>query len=241
VTHGPIDSSAKPDGGWDAYWEELTDRQRLFREQAGEYVRNLAATGLLHARARVLDFGCGFGYVADGVASLVGELYLWDASANMRRHAATTVAGHANVHFLDFSGPDDPEAPPFDLILVNSVVQYMNPDEFSTWLARWQSMLAPSGRIVVSDLIPPQHRSLSELWDLLRFSARRGFLLEAVWQAIGELGQYGRMRRANPLTRLGGKELTRRGQEAGLAVTFLPRNLTHFPKRITAAFSRRAA
>jgi cyclopropane fatty-acyl-phospholipid synthase-like methyltransferase len=227
--------------GWDAYWEELTDRQSLFREQAAEYVRNLAATGWLDARSRVLDFGCGFGYVADGVAPLVGQLYLWDSAWNMRMRALARLAARTNVHFLDLSDPQTRSVPPFDLILVNSVVQYMSADEFSGWLVRWRGMLALSGRVVVSDLIPPGHRSYRELLDLLRFSARRGFLLKAVWQAVGELGQYGRMRQAHPLSRWGKEELTRRGAEAGLAVSFLEHNLTHFPRRITASFTGRAA
>ena len=63
--------------------------QVLFREQADEYVRNLAGTGLLPSTGRVLDFGCGFGFVARGLSSRVGDLFLWDASENMRRRAAS--------------------------------------------------------------------------------------------------------------------------------------------------------
>ncbi len=238
LTNSP---SWKCTNGWEAYWEELTDRQWLFREQAAEYVRNLAATGLLHGGACVLDFGCGFGYVAQGLAPLVGQLYLWDASWNMRTRAATRLADQPQVRFLDFSTAQNPDTPLFDLILVNSVVQYMSPELFSNWLTRWGGLLKPSGRLIISDLIPPQHRSLREILDLLRFSARRGFLFKAIWQALGEIRQYGRMRQSNPLTRIGIEELIERGAQAGLKVSFLPRNLTHFPCRITAAYTHREA
>jgi cyclopropane fatty-acyl-phospholipid synthase-like methyltransferase len=244
VTHATSVSSARHHATtWSAYWDGLTDRQRHFREESAEYVRNLAATGWLHAGACVLDFGCGFGHVADGVAPLVGELSLYDASANMRCRAAVTVARHRNIRFLDFFPPRSVAgpAPRFDLILVNSVVQYMTPDEFSRWLERWRDLLAPGGRIVVSDIIPPEHAGLWEIFDLLRFSARRGFLLTALWQAVGELGPYGRIRKAHPLTRFDTSELTRRAAAADLTVAFLPRNLTYFPRRITAAFTRREA
>ena len=98
-------------------------------------------------RARVLDFGCGFGHVAEMLSSRVEELFLWDASANMRSHARLKLDGQRNIKFLDLS---DPKTPPhdlcFDLILVNSVVQYMTLDEFSTWLITVAQMLAPGGR-----------------------------------------------------------------------------------------------
>jgi cyclopropane fatty-acyl-phospholipid synthase-like methyltransferase len=232
-------SSPEHPGGWDAYWEELSDRQKLFREQAAEYVRNLTATGLLDPRARVLDFGCGFGYVADGVAPHVSELHLWDSSRHMRERAAA-VAGHRNVHRLDLSDEKATASVRFDLILVNSVVQYMTRRELAGWLRRWRDMLCPAGCIVLSDLLPPQRGGLADIADLLRFSARRGFLLRALWQAVGELGRYRRMRQAAPLMRLARSEVEAMAAEAGLAVTFLPRNLTHFRERIAAVCSRAA-
>ena len=107
----------------------MSDNQQIFREQSDDYVRNLESAIELDQRARVLDFGCGFGFVAELLAPRVGELFLWDASANMRRRARVKVAGCRNIRFLDLS---DTQASRrdlrFDLILVNSVVQYMTPD-----------------------------------------------------------------------------------------------------------------
>ena len=227
--------------GWQGYWETLSDRQQLFREQAAEYVRNLTAAVPLHPRMRVLDFGCGFGLVADLLAPKVGELYLWDASANMRRHARRQIAGHPNVRYLDLSRGTPPlGAPALDLVLVNSVVQYMAADEFGAWLRCWRDLLAPSGRVVVSDVIPPAGGSSLEFLDLLKFSARRGFLLRALWQAVRELGDYRKTRRANPLACLSREDLTTSGRRVHLNVAFIPRNLTHFPNRITAVFSHAA-
>jgi SAM-dependent methyltransferase len=225
--------------GWKFYWEELRDNQQIFREQSDDYVRNLESTIELDPNAVVLDFGCGFGFVAEMLSPLVGELFLWDASANMRRRARVKVAGCRNIRFLDLS---DSQASPrdlrFDLILVNSVVQYMTLDEFSAWLLRWRQMLAPAGRIVVSDLIPPDYPAVWDFVDLLRFSARRGFLARAIWEALGEIFSYLSVRQARPLTRIGREELRQRGKAAGLAVHYLPCNLAFFTKRITAVFTQ---
>lgn len=224
--------------GWKTYWEQLDDRQTVFRVQSEEYAENLAKAIPLPSPMRVLDFGCGFGYVAEKLAPQVGELYLWDASANMRRHARVRMTRFANVRYLDLSSPAVfPPDPGLDLIAINSVVQYMTPEEFSGWLVYWKKMLVPGGRIVISDLIPPAYAGGKDLLHVLRLSARRGFLLRAIYQALGEIFRYYRTRQSRPLTRIGKEELTHRGEAAGLTVDFLPQNLTHFPDRITAVFT----
>ena len=239
----PVTGNTKDDRAmWESYWEGLNDRQQLFREQSDEYIRNLDSTLGLDSRARVLDFGCGFGYVAELLAPRVGELFLWDSSANMRRRARLNVAGHQNIRFLDLSDskPLSGELQ-FELILVNSVVQYMTFDEFSAWLLRWRNMLAPGGRIVVSDLIPPDYPAIWDIVDLLRLSARRGFLVRAICQALSEIWRYWGVRRARPLSRVGRQDLSQRGRDAGLVVSCLPTNLTHFKKRLTAVFTQAEA
>jgi SAM-dependent methyltransferase len=227
---------------WDSYWEGLSEKQRLFREQSDEYVQNLKSAIVPDREARVLDFGCGFGFVAEMLAPQVRELFLWDSSANMRRRARLNVAGRQNIRFLDLS---DPKSLPYELqvelILVNSVVQYMTFDEFSAWLLRWRNMLAPGGRIVVSDLIPPDYSAIWDIVDLLRLSARRGFLVRAIWQAFSEIWRYWGVRTIRPLSRVGWEDLSQWGKDAGLEVTRLPTNLTHFKKRLTAVFTKAEA
>ena len=241
--HPVIEDAHNEESPWQAYWEGLSERRRrLFCEQASEYVRRLESALSLRSTRCVLDFGCGFGFVAAILARRVGQVYLWDASENMRRYALVNVAGHQNIQFVDLS---DPKAVPrdlrFDLILVNSVVQYMSRDEFAVRLFQWRSMLARRGWIVVSDLIPPNYRSAWDIVDLLNFSAAHGLLLRSIWQAMGDIKRHWRMSRAYPLRRIGREELDRSGKAAGLAVSYLPSNLTHLTRRVTAVFSENPA
>ena len=231
-------ADAKGMGAWEAYWEGLKDNQRLFREQANEFLQNLEARIGLHQRLRVLDFGSGFGHVADMLAPRVGELFLWDASANMRQCARARVGNHGNVRFLDLS--DSPSSHPalqLDMILVNSVIQYMDAEEFSDWFLCWRKMLAPGGRLVISDIIPPEYPAYADIMDLLKFSSRRGFVLRAICQATTEIWRYWGVRRVRPLTRISRQDLDRQAQAAGLMVSY-PWNLTHFTMRMTAVFTR---
>jgi hypothetical protein len=146
----------------------------------------------------------------------------------------------SNARFCDLSTPRTGwqgttwSGSPFDLILVNSVAQYMGPEELWAWLARWRGMLAPDGRLVLSDLIPPSHHGFSDVADLLRLGARRGFPLRAAGEALGGLRHYWRTSRAIPLVRVGLEDLERAAGGAGLETKVLPHNLTHFSKRWTA-------
>jgi cyclopropane fatty-acyl-phospholipid synthase-like methyltransferase len=233
----PGEAEADKDA-WDAYWAELPEDQRMLRENAGEYVRRLGSAIGFGPETRVLDFGCGFGNVARLLAPSVHHLSLWDDAPRMRRCAMAAVAGAPNVELLNLStAPHEYQSPRFDLILANSVAQYMTAAEVQTWLRRWRAMLAPRGRIVVSDVVPPDCRAGREPWILLRVSTRRGFTLRALYDAARVMPLYWRARRARPLLRISEEELRQWAAVAGLTVRFLPENLTYFRDRITAVFT----
>lgn len=225
---------------WFAYFDRLRESP-LHRAQSTLYVRSLIAEVGVHRDQRVLDFGCGFGSVVALLAPLVAEVWWWDPSPNMRSATRRTTSEIHNVRSCDLSLPPA-ERPQqsrrkggaFDLILVNSVAQYMAPAELWRWIAGWRDLLAPDGQIVLSDLIPLQHGTLSDIVDLIRFGAQHGSAFRAAMQAVGDIGEYRRTTRAVPLVRVSAQELIRHAADAGLETLVLPRNLTHFTKRWSA-------
>ena len=229
---------------WAAYFDSARDDSPLYRVQAALYLEALTAAVELHAGQRVLDFGCGFGLVAALLAPRVGEVWVWDQSPNMCAVAERTTARFANVRLCDLSATHQVDLQPYigsmDLILVNSVAQYMTSAELSQWLVRWRELLTPGGKLVLSDLMAPEHRGFADIADLLRLGIRHGSPLSATSKALGGVLQYWRMRQAVPLTRIGQEDLGRRATQAGLNLVVLPRNLTHFSRRWTAVLSPRA-
>jgi SAM-dependent methyltransferase len=225
---------------WFAYFDRLKESP-LHRAQSALYVRSLIAEVGVNRNHRVLDFGCGFGSVVALLAPLVAEVWWWDPSPNMRSATSLATSDIQNVRFCDLSatpaeGPRQTHRTggAFDLILVNSVAQYMAPAELWRWIGGWRDLLAPDGQIVLSDLIPPEHGTLSDIVDLIRFGAHHGSPFRAARQALGDVGEYRRTSRAVPLVRVGAQDLIRHASHAGLETTVLPRNLTHFTKRWTA-------
>ncbi len=225
---------------WHAYWDRLEEHV-IFRVEAEDYIARLEAALGPHLGARVLDFGCGFGFVADLLAPEVTALFVFDASDHMQRQAQLRLAGHANVRFLGPPGAAPwPATLQFDLILVNSVVQYMTPDEFHRWLGRWRETLAPGGRLVLSDLLTRDVNPLREVVELLLLSARGRCLVSVVRKALGELRHYTRTRHVRPLCRIALDDLRERAGRLGLAVDVLPTNLTYRSTRATAVLSATA-
>jgi SAM-dependent methyltransferase len=224
------------DSGWRSYWDVLPER-KIFAVEAADYVVRLAGSVGLDRAARVLDFGGGFGFVARLLAPRVGRLAVWDASAHMRRAARQRVAGLRNVRVLEEPGPAA-AGERYDLILVNSVVQYMTPAEFDAWLVSWRSLLTPGGRIVLSDVITTREpEPLRELVEFVLLGARRGVLLRTLWEGLSALRGYTRTRRERPLSRIDVAELTARAATLGLKVETLRRNLAYRSGRSTVVLS----
>ena len=106
-------------------------------------------------QARVLDFGCGEATHADKVAAAAGEVLLCEAAASVRASMAARFAGNPRIRIC---APEELEARPsgsLDLIVANSVVQYLSAAELERLLALWRRLLAPGGALIAADIIPP--------------------------------------------------------------------------------------
>lgn len=222
-----------PTATWSAYWADM-DHRHIFTVEARDHVARLRAAVPIRATDRVLDFGCGFGHVVALLAPTVAAAGYWDAAEVMRRATAERTAALGNVAPVDLGGPAHGDVVgSVDLLLANSVVQYMGPDELAGWLPRWRELLAPGGRIVLADIPPPGGSAAGELLGMLRFAARHGFLLRAVRDGVQEARRYARHRNGADLTRWTRADVVRLAEEAGFAASILPKNLTHRSGRFT--------
>ncbi len=130
--------------------------------------------------ARVLDYGCGEATHADLVAAAAAELVLCEAAPSVRARLAERFAGNARIRVL---APEEVERLPnasVDLLVANSLVQYITPAELDRLLAIWRRLLAPGGVLIAADVIPPGDGLLTDTVALLRYAAKNGFLVAAI-------------------------------------------------------------
>ncbi len=230
---------------WREFWDRdnpiYVNARHKARHYAGlaEEIAALVPRPGAHPDAHVLDHGCGEALSADWVAESCGRLLLCDASPRQRDALAQRFAACPTIVVLS---PDDVAALPaasLDLVVANSLVQYLTSAELDACLRDWRRALKPGGRLILSDVIPPQLGAAADATALLAFARREGFLVAAVvGLARTLLSDYRSLRRTLGLARYDEAAMLARLREAGFRAERMPRNLGHNQRRM--AFSARA-
>src|SRR3712207_4404664 len=170
---------------WRDYWNQDTpiytgERHKLlhYRLVANDII------GLVPSRdAVVLDYGCGEALFADRVAARCARLYLIGAGTLVRSRLQERFGPNRRIVIL---APDDVpnlDDASLDLIVVNSLLQYLSLDELRAVLKLSRLKLKPEGRLVLADVIPPDVSPVTDARALLSFAWRGGFLASA---ALGD-------------------------------------------------------
>lgn len=226
---------------WLEFWSReqrlyVNDRHREvhFRNTATQIIALLAG-----GRARVLDYGPGDAVHADRIAAAAAHLTLCEAAGRIRRRLASRFAGHDKVTVTGAAGLAEVAAESVDLMVVNSVVQYLSRAELEALLAEARRILVPAGRLLIGDVIPRRASALSEVVAMLRFAAREGFLPDAVRAlAATAFSPYSRIRTRLGLSRYDQAEMVGLLGSAGFAARRYHPNLSHNPARLTFLASR---
>ncbi|MEW5964505.1 MAG: class I SAM-dependent methyltransferase [Pseudomonadota bacterium] len=223
---------------WLDFWNSDNPIYVNERHRAVHY-RQLAeeiASILLDGAPRVLDFGCGDALSADIVADRAGRLLLCDGAERVRARLATRFAGHPRIAVVS---PDDVATLPdasLDLVVANSVVQYMTRPELDAFLALAHAKLQPYGCLLLGDIVPPSVGPATDATALLRLGWQNGFLAAAtVGLARTFFSSYRATRATLGLLHLDERELSEMLTRAGYASERQPRNLGHNQARMTFA------
>jgi len=187
-----------------------------------------------NAQARVLDYGCGESMHADLVAAAAAEFVLCDSAAPVRAGLEKRFAGNSRIAVLS---PEKLENEPdnrFELIVSNSVVQYLTGSDLDRLLLLWRRLLTSNGTLIIADVIPPGVGPASDVAALLRYAARNGFLLAALaGLARTAVSPYRKLRRTIGISQYTQDEFMQKLAAAGYAAERLPSNLEHNQARMT--------
>jgi SAM-dependent methyltransferase len=221
---------------WTSFWDQPHSIYVNARHFDVHY-RDIAhgIIGLLPGpNARVLDYGCGEAIHADLVAAAAAELILCEAAPSVRGKLSARFAGNSRIRVLS---PEQVAGLPdgsLDLIVANSLVQYIAPADLDPLLATWRRLVAPAGALVVADVIPPADGVVTDTIALLRYAARNGFLLAAIGGILRTmLSGYRKLRARLGIACYGEAEFMAKLAASGFAAERLPFNLEHNPARMT--------
>src|SRR5919199_4823365 len=130
---------------WREFWNGAHRIYVSGRHKDVHYARIAADIRRLvpQAGAVVLDHGCGEALHAERVAEVCGRLLLCDAAPSVRETLRARYGGRADIHVLS---PEDAAALPdrsVDLVVANSLVQYLSADQLRAPLGLWRRLLQP--------------------------------------------------------------------------------------------------
>jgi ubiquinone/menaquinone biosynthesis C-methylase UbiE len=184
--------------------------------------------------AVVLDYSCGEALFAAKVAEACGLLYLAEPAPGVRGRLIARFAPNTKIRVRSLEDLRKMAEQSIDLVVMNSVTQYMTEQELDSALATIRRLLKSSGRLVVGDVLRPEVGMLRDVIALLRFAARNGFLRDALIGLISTaLSDYRQLRSQVGLQRYSETELIAKLAKSGFTAAPVPVNIGHNPWRMT--------
>lgn len=161
---------------WIAYWSTPGFDTAFWERSIEWYVQNLRASVKISADADILDYGSGPGFVGKFLGPCVRSVTLLEPSATLHALSLTINAGPSNVYPIQSETPIAYVARlgqrRFDVVLMNSVLQYIPRHEAPAVMRTLATTLKPGGYLVVSDIIPMGSTLVRELLHVLSFYVR---------------------------------------------------------------------
>ena len=207
---------------------------RLHRDLHFQVIANDIIGYIASPDAVVLDYACGEALSATKVAGACAQLYLAEPAPGVRGRLVARFAPDTRIRVRSLDDLKNMEADTIDLVVMNSVAQYMTPQELDSAFDVIHRLLKPSGRFVVGDILRPEVGMFRDVVALLRFAGTHGFLRDAlIGLASTALSDYRQLRTRIGLQRYGEDEMIAKLGTAGFSATRAPRNIGHNPWRMT--------
>ena len=182
----------------------------------------------------VLDYACGEALSAAKVAGACAMLILAEPAPGVRGRLIARFAPNTKIRVRSLDDLRNMQERSIDLVVMNSVVQYMTAEELDAALAVIKRLLKPTGRLVLGDILRPEIGMPTDVYALLRFAAKHGFLKDALKGLLSTaLSDYRQLRSRIGLQRYSEADITAKLARVGLSATRAPFNIGHNPWRMT--------
>jgi SAM-dependent methyltransferase len=220
---------------WTEFWDskhsiyvDARHRAAHYRRIADDIRRYVPAGGV------VLDYGCGEALSADQVADGAARLILCEAAPNVRAVLAGRFAGNPKIVVRKPEDIATMAAHSLDLIVMNSVAQYLSEAELDGLIGLFRRLLKTGGLLLLGDVVPRRTTALGDALSLLRFGAQHGFYWAAVRGLVRtRFSRYWRLRKSVGLARYSEDQMTKKLEAAGFSVQRARSNIGHNAKRMT--------
>src|SRR5690349_20695855 len=182
----------------------------------------------------VLDYACGEALSSTLVADACGTLILAEAAPGLRGRLIARFAPDTRIKVRSLQELRNMPEKSVDLIVMNSVAQYMTSDELDQAFQTIRRLLKPSGRLVFGDVLRPNVGMFRDVLALLRIALMHGFFKDALIGLIQTaLSDYRQLRKNLGLQRYREAEMIAKLERNGLIGTRVRTNIGHNLWRMT--------
>ncbi|HEX5778386.1 MAG TPA: methyltransferase domain-containing protein [Xanthobacteraceae bacterium] len=223
-----------------ASWREFWDRpHRIYvndRHRQVHYERVAADIigEIPDAQAAVLDYGCGEAVEAETVAARCKRLLLCESAVNLRGTLKARYAARPEISVIAPEEIDRLADGSVDLVVANSVLQYLTREECADLATRLRPKLSRGGRLIFADVVPPGGGVVADVSSLLSSAARHGFFFAALGGlAFTLVSDYRRLRQQIGLTTYEESEILALLERAGYRARRRPKNFGFNQRRMT--------
>jgi ubiquinone/menaquinone biosynthesis C-methylase UbiE len=184
--------------------------------------------------AVVLDYACGEALYAAKVAEACGKLFLAEPAPGVRGRLIARFAPNIKIRVRSLEDLRNMEEKSIDLVVMNSVAQYMTPAELDSAFAVIKRLLKPGGRLVLGDILRPEVGMPRDVIALLRFALTHGFFRDALIGLVSTaLSDYRQLRARVGLQRYSEAEMMGKLAASGFTASRAHSNIGHNPWRMT--------
>jgi ubiquinone/menaquinone biosynthesis C-methylase UbiE len=184
--------------------------------------------------AVVLDYACGEALAAAKVADACSVLFLAEPAPGVRGRLISRFAPNTKIRVRSLDELKNMAEKSIDLVVMNSVAQYMTPAALDSAFTVFRRLLKPAGRLVVGDILRPNVGMMADVIALLRFAARHGFLKDALYGLLSTaLSDYRQLRSRLGLQRYSESDMIAKLAKAGFSASRASVNIGHNPWRMT--------
>ena len=182
----------------------------------------------------VLDYSCGEALSAAKVAQACAMLILAEPAPGVRGRLIARFAPNTKIRVRSLDDVRKMHQGSVDLVVMISVAQYMTPIELDAALAVIHRLLKPSGRLVLGDILRPEVGLPTDVYALLRFAAKHGFLRDALTGLLSTaLSDYRQLRARIGLQRYSEADIIAKLASVGFTASRTHQNIGHNPWRMT--------
>ena len=170
---------------WRSFWSK---NPKLFgivmQKNAVYFADKLLKRKVIQSSDRVLDIGCGPGFLAEQLQDTVKGYFGVDISENCIQTCREKFEGKTNLEFMQISSAEnenslahfEDKAIQFDVIVILSVVQYFSDiAKVETLLSHCKKILAPNGKIILADVIQTEKGLLKDAFSVLVDSIQKNY------------------------------------------------------------------